>query len=286
MRESPQNVDTTHSIPETDFRHYPIGEMVKRNWFQGFEGTAREARRKLPELMSNFLEPLGVQEFSPALGRKGLYLKHKFDPHALAAWRIRVITLALTESLPEYEKSKLTPDYFFELVKLSYLDQGPLLAREFLNKGGIHLVIEKHLPKTHMDGAAVLLHDGSPLIALTLRYDRIDNFWFTLFHELGHVMLHLNEDNLEFIDELSDEEATNCEAEANQFARDHLIPEEYWNEDLIKDSTPPKEAVEAFADELRISPAIPAGRIRYELGEYSLYRDLLGQGLVRKQFGA
>ena len=48
-----------------------------------------------------------------------------------------------------------------------------------------------HLPRTHLDGAALKSHEGRPVIGLTLRYDRIDNFWFTLLHELAHVGLHL-----------------------------------------------------------------------------------------------
>ncbi|NJL20730.1 MAG: hypothetical protein HC895_07860 [Leptolyngbyaceae cyanobacterium SM1_3_5] len=46
-----------------------------------------------------------------------------------------------------------------------------------------------HLPQTYLDGAALLLPDGTPVVALTLRYDRIDNFWFVLLHELGHILL-------------------------------------------------------------------------------------------------
>src|SRR5690606_14457409 len=104
---------------------------------------------------------------------------------------IRVATLALRETLPAYKPETVTVDFLRTLARFSYLDSGPLLAKEFLNKNGIHLVCEAHLPKTHLDGAALRLPDGSPVVALTLRYDRLDNFWFTLFHELAHVGLHL-----------------------------------------------------------------------------------------------
>lgn len=282
--QAPGTVNNTTSIPEVDFSHFPIAEMVKRNWFPNFAGTPREARQKLPDLMSAFLKPLGTQDFSPILGRGTLHTKHTFDPHALAAWRIRVITLALGSQIAAYQAEKLSPEFFSELVKLSYLDQGPFLAKEFLEKNGIHLIIERHLPKTYIDGAAILLDNGAPLIALSLRYDRTDNFWFTLFHELGHVVKHLNPENREFLDELSEEDGNACEEEANQFALEHLIPKALWDEDLIKEAIPPPEEVEAFASELRISPAIPAGRIRYELKNYSLYTELLGRGQVRRLF--
>ena len=77
-----------------------------------------------------------------------------------------------------------------EVARLSILDEGPRLAGEFLQKYGIRLVIEPHLPGTFLDGAAMHALDGGPIIALTLRYDRIDNFWFSLMHELAHVARH------------------------------------------------------------------------------------------------
>ena len=269
---------------EADFRMFPVSEMVKRGWFADFSGSVREAKLNLGELMSTFLGPLGVENFSPALNRQGVHLINTYDPHAIAAWRIRIITLALSEKLPPYDARQLDAGFFNELVNLSYLSNGPLSAQEFLNKAGIHLIIEKHLPKTRLDGAAIMLSDGSPLVALTLRYDRLDSFWFTLLHELAHVVLHLNIENHEFLDELSEEDGGRCEEEANQFARDHLIPPEQWDPELIQESIPTVRAVESFAAALRISPAIPAGRIRYELKNFSLYDGLLGRGKVRTLF--
>ena len=79
-----------------------------------------------------------------------------------------------------------------EVAQLSVYEDGPRRAQERLAAHGIALVIERHLPRTHLDGAALCLLDGRPVIGLTLRYDRIDNFWFSLMHELAHVSLHLD----------------------------------------------------------------------------------------------
>jgi HTH-type transcriptional regulator/antitoxin HigA len=54
-------------------------------------------------------------------------------------------------------------------------------------KMGIRFVIVEHLPRTHIDGYTLWLDDNAPVIALSLRYGRIDWFWFTLAHELSHV---------------------------------------------------------------------------------------------------
>jgi HTH-type transcriptional regulator/antitoxin HigA len=122
------------------------------------------------------------------------------------------------------------------LAQLSYLDVGPKLAREFLNKSGIHLVIERHLPRTHLDGAATKLPDGSPLVALTLRHDRLDNFWFTLFHELAHVGLHLDQDGYEvFYDDLADTGHDKCEDEAAYRQGDPFVDGDFKLDDAANE---------------------------------------------------
>ena len=166
--------------------------MVRRRWFIGFAGSVPEAKWHFEDLMSAFLAPLGSNALLPTLNRQHLHYAGNQDMHALLAWRIRVANLALAESLPIYQPGTITSSFLHELVGLSYFDSGPLLAKEFLNKNGIHLVREGHLRKTRLDGAAMKLPDGSPVVGLTLRYDRLDYFWFTLLHELAHVARHLD----------------------------------------------------------------------------------------------
>ena len=128
--------------------------------------------------------------------------------------------------------------------------------------------------------------DGCPVVALTLRHDRLDNFWFTLFHELAHVALHLDKDGLEaFFDDLTEGSKNDrCEKEADKRAAEALIPEAEWKAaNLSKKSTP--GAVLAFAQSLRISPAIPAGRVRYECKSYTVFKPLIGTGKLRPMFG-
>ena len=126
-----------------------------------------------------------------------------------------------------------------EVARLSYFENGPLqLAREFLEKQGIHLIVVPHLPKTYLDGAAMLMPDGTPVIGLTLRHDRVDNFWFTLLHELAHVARHLNKTERIIVDDLdlrrhdalSGEDKV--EKEADEMAREGLIPGKAWEKSL------------------------------------------------------
>ncbi len=267
-----------------ELRKYPIAEMRKRGWFAGFSGTLAEAKSQLEELFDPFQKGLAGLRPRLAFNRQHVRTGGKTDDYALAAWRSRAVSLAAKDSLPQYEKGRLTPGFLAELARLSYLDTGPKLAKEFLSKNGIHLVAVKHLAKTHLDGAALKLPDGSPVVALTLRYDRLDNFWFTLFHELAHVALHLDRNDIEaFYDDLTDKSQDQCEKEADSFAQGALIPPQAWKASGLHKHVS-EEAVRKLAAELRISPAIPAGRVRFERDNYMLLQGLVGNGQVRRLF--
>jgi HTH-type transcriptional regulator/antitoxin HigA len=179
----------------------------------------------------------------------------------------------------------VTIDFMRELAKLSYLETGPRLAKEFLGKAGIHLVIERHLPQTHLDGAAMKLTSGAPVVGLTLRHDRLDNFWFTLFHELAHVALHLDNGDVDvFFDDITKISKDRREKEADELASDALIPKELWKAAKLKRNTPSANVLD-FAEKLRISPAIPAGRVRFESNDYTVMKNILGNGKLRPMFG-
>jgi HTH-type transcriptional regulator/antitoxin HigA len=265
-------------------RHFPIAEMVKRRWFQGFAGTVADAKAQLEDLLSDFLGNLGSQALMPALNRQHIRDGSAQDLHALNAWRIRVANLALNEALPVYKPGSVTEKFLREVAKLSYLDSGPLLAKEFLNKCGIHMIVERHLPKTHLDGAAIRLPNGSPLVALTLRFDRLDHFWFTLFHELAHLSLHLDKTDIDvFFDDLTDHSRDKYEREADELASDALIADATWKAAKLSIKSPQTDIL-TFASKLRISPAIPAGRLRFESKDYTTFSNLVGNGKVRAVF--
>jgi HTH-type transcriptional regulator/antitoxin HigA len=267
-----------------ELRKYPVAEMLKRGWFAGFGGSLAEAKDQLEDLFASFAGALGGEVLRPAFNRQHVRDGSQNDNYALAAWRIRVMGTASKENLPAYRKGTVTVEFLSKLAQLSYLDTGPRLAGEFLNKNGLHLVIERHLPKTHLDGAAMKLPDGSPLVGLTLRHDRLDNFWFTLFHELAHVGLHLDHDGYEvFFDDLDENGRDKCETEADAMAQEALIPSREWKASGLSRHAS-ADAVIRLASRLRISPAIPAGRARYERQKFYILKNLVGHGKVRCLF--
>jgi HTH-type transcriptional regulator/antitoxin HigA len=178
--------------------------------------------------------------------------------------------------LPPFDKAALEENFPRWLAGLSAVkDKGPRLAIEALEEKGIAVILEPRLNHTHLDGAALLTPDGRPVIGLTLRHDRLDNFWFTLFHELGHVLKHLSPETPALVDCDIDEKKTEAiETEADRFALDTLIPPDAWERQVRHLHY--AEDIRAVARQLCIDPSIIAGRLRREANEYRKHPTLVG----------
>jgi HTH-type transcriptional regulator/antitoxin HigA len=205
---------------------------------------------------------------------------------AIAAWEARVRTLA-DRNPPQqsFDRDRLTADWVRGLVALSLDDSGPRLAAEYLRAAGISLVIERHLPGTLLDGAALASANHHAIVAMTLRHDRLDNFWFTLLHEIGHLKLHIRLGEFSAIFDDNDAPAADqVEQDADHFAQEALIPEGNWNL-AVSRFTRNEKAVLTDARRFGVAPAVIAGRVRRDAGDYTLLRTMVGSGEVRRQFG-
>jgi HTH-type transcriptional regulator/antitoxin HigA len=179
----------------------------------------------------------------------------------------------------------MTDTWLTDLVAMTLLEDGPIRAVAHLRAIGISLVVERHLPSTLLDGAALGTPEGYAIIGLTLRHDRLDNFWFTLFHELAHVALHLDKgDNDVFLDDITKASKDRREEEADELASEGLIPGDLWKAAKLRRNSPTASVVD-FAEKLRISAAIPAGRIRFESDDYTVMKALVSFGKLRPMFG-
>ena len=207
------------------------------------------------------------------------------DDYAFTAWSARVLVRASANPpAVKYKAGILTKKFLREVVQLSISETGPLLARDLLREQGIQVVVERRLPRTYLDGAVIMTDKLSPVIGLTLRHDRIDNFWFTLIHELAHLSLHLDNESSIFYDDLDMEaEDDPREREADYLAGEALIPDEAWNQSPASHLRSP-EAAEHLAKQLNIHPAIVAGRMRHDLKAYRLLNNLVGHKKVRRLF--
>lgn len=257
---------------------FPHKEMIKRKWFDLPRGA-----NPIERVKEYFLRAAGPQ-FATAFHRKKMRSGNVPNEYALLAWQARILERARSKiEAEEIATFELDDRWLPELVRLTKREDGPKRARDLLAEKGIVLVVELHLPGSYLDGAAMLANGETPVIGLTLRYDRLDNFWFVLLHELGHVFLHLFDGlRFDFFDEEGGNDGDAIEAEADKFALDALIPEALWDQCLSRFALS-EEAVRIDAKTIGIDPSIIAGRIRKERGNYTILNDLVGQGQVRSQ---
>ena len=266
-------------IDDVFWRQLPAREMAKRKWFDVPRGADLVERAR-----TYFLEAAGP-EFTTALHRKKMRGPTLPNEYALLAWQARVLERAririLEEDLPPF---RVDDRWLSDLLQLTRRKDGPKRARKLLAEHGIVLVTEEHLPGTYLDGAAMLSNSDCPVIGLTLRHDRLDNFWFVLFHELGHVFLHLFDGmHYDFFDNEAASSKDKLEKEADQFALNTLSPDDLWDLCLSRFALS-EEAVKLDAKKLKIDVSILAGRIRKERGNYTILKELVGYRRVRAQF--
>ncbi len=267
---------------EVDWSRFPIKEMVARGWLQKLTNKASVATE---ELVRSFISSVGMEIGNAAYRRTvGGDAYSPATRYALHAWLARIIQRARDrkQKLGLFDSSQLSQDFLRTLAQLSWSEKGPSLAIEFLEKHGIAVIIEPPLKGTLLDGAALQDDDGTPIIGLTLRFDRLDNFWFTLMHEVAHLWKHVSAKET-FLDNLDASSEDRRELEANRIAKEALIPRIAWkrSEAFLNPSV---QAIDLLSRELKIHPAIIAGRIRKEKENYTIFTELVGQGEVRKHF--
>jgi HTH-type transcriptional regulator/antitoxin HigA len=255
----------------------PVGDMIRRNWItktRDLDVLEREVLRFL-EIDSLDHEP---NEIAHAAKKSTKELTRE-----QAAWIRRVRQLA-----PKVHAKRFTPDAGPELVsRLHSLAKTPEGVREVANvlaDAGIRLLVIEHLPGTRIDGVCIWLDYDSPVIALSVRYDRIDCFWHTLMHELGHVSRRDGLKELPALDSdivgerfESQDGRTQAERAADDFAVDMLIPPGALTR-FIRLNRPLYSAVKIqdFAASVGVHPGIVVGQLQHR-GEipYSTLRRFL-----------
>ena len=269
---------------DIDWDRFPIKQMIAWGWIPAPEHP-RLTRSE--EILRPFFAEAGNLQFKAVFYRSSSHIRsgRSMDDYALTAWSARVLARASANPpAVQYKVGILTEEFIRNVVQLSISETGPLLARDFLREQGIQVIVERHLPRTYLDGAVIMTDKLSPVIGLTLRHDRVDNFWFTLIHELAHISLHLDNESSIFYDDLDMEaEDDPREREADRLAGETLIPDEAWNQSPASHLRSP-EAAEHLAKQLNIHPAIVAGRMRHDLKAYRLLNNLVGHKKVRKLF--
>ena len=275
-----------HEVPakKYDLSRYPFRDMVHLGYFQGYE-KVREAKLYFEKVLDDLFSVFPSGSPDVLYCRQG-ESKNQANRNALLAWQAHILHRVKGHNPCTFNRDRLDDEFFSALLEFSQYSHGPLLVEEYLASYGILFVTETHLPGTYIDGAAFISGDKTPVVALTLRYDRVDNFWFTLVHELAHIKLHLESNSKAFFDAIDGNErwpAEGPEAEADALAREMLFPAKEV-ESLLAHSRVTNDLIYQYASRLKRNPALIAGRLRWESGDYSRYTDMIRSAKIRHLF--
>lgn len=250
----------------------PIRDMQKRGWIKD-TGNVKELESELKRFFG--VASLDEQpEVTVAPKRAGG--EANLSP-IQRAWCVRAKSLATLLHVGKFDPAHL-PNVERELRELAaYRPEVRHLPR-VLSKYGIRFVVVEPLPGAKIDGAAFWLDRGSPVIAVSVRYDRLDGFWHTVMHECSHIR---HGDALavdtEIVGESVKPDDDEREQRANREAAATLIPPAEL-ESFIRRVGPlyARQRIIQFAHRLKIHPGIIVGQLQHrgEIG-YSGLRDLL-----------
>ena len=251
---------------------YPVREMLNRGWLRLTESDSLESE------MAQFFEVSAVEEIphmstSPVANKTG-YSDPSFSQ---LAWLYRVRQLAKTIESPKFSRQRLLE----ELPKLRELMSEPEQVQfvpDILEGCGVRLVIVEGLQEANTCGATCWLSKNEPVIGLTARYDRIDNFWFVLRHEIEHVLRGHGHEQPRFdgdreldVDGNIDEE----ERIANRASLEFGIPGKAFDDFISKyESRVTRADIVAFANDQNVHPGIVVGRVQNHLGRWNFLNDL------------
>ena len=233
----------------------PIKDMIRRGWIEPSDVIdVLEDEVKTFFQMDSLAEP---PSFAHAARKSTTYEGITISQRA---WLFRCKLLSRYVAADKYTRRKLD-NALIQLKALMYSPQEIRHVPRVLSNAGIRLVIVEHLPGTRIDGAAFWLEDG-PVIALSVRYDRIDNFWFTLLHEIGHIAERASSMDVD-IDALS-EGLPRSEQRANAFAAEQAVPQAALDS-LIARVGPlySTDRIQGFAHLHGIHPGIVVGQLHH-----------------------
>jgi len=260
--------DTDENSQYSSWSNRLIKEMAERKYF----GNASLNNTTKEKLIKGFFSIIGSDTQLVGILRQSHYRSSPItDKRALLAWSEYVLQKANKVKVPvKYKHGVIDLAFMREMAKLSAKEKSPILAREYLKKFGIVLIIEPHFSKTYLDGATLLINKDNPVIGLTIKYDRLDNFWFTLMHELAHIALHYDQNISSFYDEIEGVKGIELDAkerEADELAGESLLPNNIWEKSPAK-RVPSPVAAQSLADELGIHVAIIAGIMMHKHKRY------------------
>jgi HTH-type transcriptional regulator / antitoxin HigA len=238
----------------------PYKSMQKRGWI-----SYRESKTELVEELLRYFAVASPQtwhtfwESSVPAFKKSYAFESNLG--AVAAWLRRGEIECLQQETPDYNVDAFQSA--LERIRHLTTDTSKSVVRrltDICNGAGVCVVVVPELPKTRVWGATRWLSQTRPLIQLSARYKTDDHFWFTFFHEAGHIVLHGRK---EVFIEAEQTTKSAAEYEADRFAREWLIPSDQYNA-FKRRGAATCAAASRFAHQLGIAPGIVVGCLQHD----------------------
>jgi len=246
------------------YQKMPVREMMKRGWVKKTKKEDKLLKEVIKFWNIRSLNLEFIKSFSFPCFRKSESFKN-FNHFNAAAWFQRARNISKRISAPNFNKKKLT-DLLNNLSVETFNENNIPYFINKLHSTGVKFFILKHLDKTYIDGASFL--DGnSPVIVYTVRFDRTDNFWFTICHEMAHVLKHLNQKDKYFVDcteNYEGRESIKEEREADEIANNALKKGIILNKFKNYGKYIYRSYIQECAQELQIHPSIIVGLLQYD----------------------
>ncbi len=240
----------------------PIKDLAKRRWIEASHDVDEMERRILAFYRVSTLEDIQANRLAA----------RKSSPYAETspsewAWYCRAFQMAESLHASAYSEQLARSEGLAEFRRLTGSEEEVRKVPGMLSRFGIRFVVVERLPKMQVDGVAFWLDGNSPVIAMTLRADRIDGFWFTLAHELAHI-LNRDEPGLDTRlvgrDRQPTDDKPDIEKEADHFASDFLVPSgEIENFILRVRPLYSKVRINQFANRIGVHPGIVVGQLQH-----------------------
>jgi HTH-type transcriptional regulator/antitoxin HigA len=248
---------------------YPVREMIKRGWLEHTDAPLLEAQ------MVRFFEVASTGDIPHMQHAAKKSTRYDDTPPAQLAWLFRVRQIAKTMAVSKYSDKALRE----ALTRLRSMLIDPEEARHvprILAEAGVRLVIVESLPNAKIDGVCFWLDKSSPVIGLSMRFDRIDNFWFVLRHEIEHV-LQKDGQAKEIIDvDVTDTDRPGLPPEeeaANNAAADFCVSNTEMDS-FIARKAPffAEKDIIGFARRVNVHPGLVVGQIQRRTKRWDLLR--------------
>jgi HTH-type transcriptional regulator/antitoxin HigA len=241
------------------FEFAPVKEMEKRGWILP-TSTIEELESQLLSFFD--LDSLEIEPDIQAVARQTVRAEEFTS--AQRAWLKQAARLASILNVRPFQMESLKSG----LSDIRLLMESPEKTRhvpKLLAELGVRFVVVEPLPKSRIDGAVFWLSEHAPVIVLSLRYDRIDAFWYTLAHELSHVVHgDKNSVDVNLVGESRIKSLNEMEERADKEAADFLIPHDSIQSFIIR-IRPfySKERITQFAHRMRVHPGIVTGQLQH-----------------------